>query len=102
VGERLTEGTVAFVLKQTAPLRLQLRVPERYLAEVEVGREIQASVDPYPGRTFKGRITLVGQTIETATRTFLVEAEFPNRDRRLRPGMFARISTDLVLQAAGG
>jgi membrane fusion protein (multidrug efflux system) len=101
VGERLTEGTVAFVLKQTAPLRLRLRVPERYLAEVRVGREIEAVVDPYPGDTFQGRITLVGQTIETTTRTFLVEAEFPNRDRRLRPGMFARITTDLRPSAVG-
>jgi multidrug efflux pump subunit AcrA (membrane-fusion protein) len=33
--------------------------------------------------------------VDAATRTFLAEAEFPNRDRRLRPGLFARIALDI-------
>ena len=30
------------------------------------------------------------------SRTFAVEALFPNRDGRLRPGLFARVSLDLA------
>jgi membrane fusion protein, multidrug efflux system len=95
VGERLSEGTVAFIVQQTAPLRLRFRVPERYLASVRVGQTVNAFVDPYPGEAFAGRISLVGGSVDTATRTFLVEAEFSNRDRRLRPGLFARVEADL-------
>jgi len=95
VGERLGEGTVAFVVEQIAPLKLRFRVPERYLAAVKVGQTVKATVDPYPGTEFEGTLSLVGGSVDAATRTFLAEAEFPNRDRRLRPGLFARIALDV-------
>ncbi|HUL78817.1 MAG TPA: efflux RND transporter periplasmic adaptor subunit [Vicinamibacteria bacterium] len=95
VGERLTEGTVAFVVEQTAPLKLRFRVPERYLAAVKVGQKVKATVDPYPGTEFVGTLSLVGGSVDAATRTFLAEAEFPNGDRRLRPGLFARVALDV-------
>jgi membrane fusion protein (multidrug efflux system) len=95
VGERLGEGSVAFVVEQTAPLKLKFRVPERYLAAVKVGQTVKATVDPYPGTEFEGTLSLVGGSVDAATRTFLAEAEFPNRDGRLRPGLFARISLDI-------
>jgi membrane fusion protein (multidrug efflux system) len=95
VGERLGEGTVAFVVEQTAPLKLRFRVPERYLAKVRVGQPVAAHVDPYPGEAFDGTVSLVGGSVDTASRTFLVEAEFPNRDGRLRPGLFARVELQL-------
>jgi membrane fusion protein, multidrug efflux system len=95
VGERLGEGTVAFVVEQTAPLKLKFRVPERYLAAVKVGQTVKATVDPYPGVEFEGTLSLVGGSVDAATRTFLAEAVFPNRDRRLRPGLFARVALDI-------
>jgi membrane fusion protein (multidrug efflux system) len=95
VGERLGEATVAFVVEQTAPLKLRFRVPERYLAAVRVGQTVKATVDPYPGTGFEGTLSLVGGSVDAATRTFLAEAEFPNRDRRLRPGLFARVALDI-------
>jgi membrane fusion protein (multidrug efflux system) len=96
VGERLTEGTVAFVVEQTAPLKLRFRAPERYLASVREGLPVEARVEAYPDQPFAGGVSLVGGTIDPQTRTFLVEAEFPNRDRRLRPGLFARVEIDLA------
>jgi membrane fusion protein (multidrug efflux system) len=95
VGERLGDGSVAFVVEQTAPLKLRFRVPERYLARVRAGQAVRAFVDPYPEAPFAGRIAVVGGSIDTATRTLLVEAEFDNRDGRLRPGLFARVEADL-------
>jgi membrane fusion protein (multidrug efflux system) len=95
VGERLGEGSVAFVVEQTAPLKLRFRVPERYLAAVKVGQAVTATVDPYPGVAFEGSLSLVSGSVDAATRTFLAEAELPNRDRRLRPGLFARVALDI-------
>ncbi len=95
VGERLGDASVAFVVEQIAPLKLRFRVPERYLAAVRVGQTVKATVDPYPGTDFEGTLSLVGGSVDAATRTFLAEAEFPNRDRRLRPGLFARVALDI-------
>ena len=91
VGERLGEAGVAFVVEQTAPLKLRFSIPERYLGELRTGQPVTARVDPYPGEAFTGRIKTVGGVIDPATRTFFAEAEFANADGRLRPGLFARI-----------
>ncbi len=95
VGERLGEATVAFVLVQMSPLKVRFRLPERYLAQVERGQLVRAWVDPYPDEVFEGKVTIVVRAVDPATRTFVVEAEIPNRDERLKPGLFARVELDL-------
>lgn len=94
VGQRLGDNTVALVLVQTSPLKLRFRIPEKYLAEVHRGQTVKATVDPYPGQVFAGKVTVVGGVIDSATRSFTVETEFANRDGRLRPGLFARVEME--------
>ncbi len=91
VGERLTEGTPAFVIVQLAPLKLRFRVRETDLTLVRKGQGVEAEVDAYPGQKFRGVISVAGGAIDSATRTFLAEARFDNRDLKLRPGLFARV-----------
>jgi membrane fusion protein (multidrug efflux system) len=94
VGQRLGDNTVALVLVQTSPLKLRFRVPEKYLAQVHRGGTVKATVDPYPGEVFAGKVTVVGGVIDSATRSFTVETEFANRDGKLRPGLFARVEME--------
>ncbi len=94
VGQRLGENAVALVVVQTSPLKLRFRVPEKYLAQVHRGQIVKATVDPYPGQVFEGRVSTVGGVIDPATRSFFVETEFANRDGRLRPGLFARVEME--------
>ena len=94
VGQRLAEVTVALVVVQTAPLKLRFRIPEKYLAQVHRGQNVRAAVDPYPGQSFTGKVSVVGGVIDPATRSFSVETEFANRDGRLRPGLFARVEME--------
>jgi membrane fusion protein (multidrug efflux system) len=91
VGQRLGDATVALVVVQTSPLKLRFRVPEKELANVHRGQQVKATADPYPGQVFEGRVTVVGGVIDPATRSFTVETEFPNKDGKLRPGLFARV-----------
>lgn len=95
-GERLSERQdVAFVVARTTPLLLRFDVPERYLAVVKVGQAVRAQADPFPGETFEGEVSVIGQTIDSKSRTFFVEAKFPNKDAKLRPGLFARVELQL-------
>jgi len=93
VGARLGEASVAFVVVQLSPLKLRFQVPERYLGQINPGDKVTARVDPYPNETFTGTIKTVGGVIDSKTRTMFAEAEFANRDGRLRPGLFARVET---------
>jgi len=91
VGQRLQDNTVAAVIAQISPLKLRFRVPERYLATIRKGQAVKATVDPYPGQVFEGHVSVVGGVIDPATRSFIVETEFVNRDGKLKPGLFARV-----------
>ena len=95
VGARLGDGGVAFVVVQLSPLRLRFQVPERYLGQLTVGDAVTAKVDPYPNQDFTGTVKTVGGVIDPKTRTMFAEAEFANRDGRLRPGLFARVEAKL-------
>jgi membrane fusion protein, multidrug efflux system len=95
VGMRLGEATVAFVVVQISPLKLRFSVPERYLGKIRRGHTVTARVDPYPNEAFAGTIKTVGGVIDPRTRTMFAEAEFPNADGRLRPGLFARVEAKL-------
>lgn len=102
VGEHLGEAGVAFVVNQTAPLRLRFSIPERYLGRIGQGQKVVAAVDPYPGEKFVGEIHTVGGVVDPSSRTILVEAELPNADNRLRPGLFARVSVEWNAAATAG
>jgi RND family efflux transporter MFP subunit len=95
VGARLGEAGVAYVVVQISPLRLRFDVPERYLGRIKAGDKVTARVDPYPNEAFEGTIKTLGGVIDPKTRTMFAEAEFANRDGRLRPGLFARVETKL-------
>jgi multidrug efflux pump subunit AcrA (membrane-fusion protein) len=79
---------IATVVK-TQVLKLQLQVPEGQAAKVKLGMEVQATVAAYTDRRFTGKVTAVNPAVDPGSRSFIVEAKFPNPDLTLRPGMFA-------------
>jgi len=79
-------------LEGIGTLKLDFRVPELYLGQVRPEQRVQVRVDAFPGETFVGAIYAVEPAVDEQTRTVLLRARVPNRDVRLKPGMFARVS----------
>ena len=73
---------------------LSASVPERDLAYVDVGQEAHIALTAYPDLKLEGRVQYVGEIVDTATRSVKVRVAVDNREGRLRPGMFARVSFD--------
>ena len=72
-------------------VKVQIEVPERNIARVNVGSRVRLTVDPYQGETFAGSVARVVHNLDPRTRTMGVEVEIPNPAGRLKPGMFARV-----------
>lgn len=89
-GEMVRRNDRVVTLVTTNPLRLRADVPERYAAQVYVGRPLTFTIDALPGRTFTGRIVRLSPAVSTETRSLTLEAEIENRNNDLRPGYFAR------------
>lgn len=86
-----------FLLVRTDQVKVTTTVGERELPLAALGQPVEMTLDGYPGRTFRGRITGLSPSLDPATRSGVLEVEIPNPDGALKPGMFARLR--LVLGA---
>lgn len=89
VGDYVTRGTKVASVVRVDPLRVELTVPEQYVAAVAVGRAVNFEVDAYGGETFTGHVRFVSPAVTASTRALTLEAIVPNPSGRLKPGFFA-------------
>jgi membrane fusion protein, multidrug efflux system len=92
VGQFLAVGASIVTLQQLDPIYVDFQSPEGSLRTLAVGQQATIQLDPFPGRTFTGKIAAIDARVSQDTRNLLVRAEFPNPDHKLLPGMFANIA----------
>ena len=90
-GDMYGGGTPVLVVEQITPVKLLINISETYFTQIKKGAKVDVKLDVYGDETFEGAVSLVYPTIDSNTRTFPVEIKMPNRDQRVRPGMFARV-----------
>jgi RND family efflux transporter MFP subunit len=99
VAERLVdEGTTALaqpqtivlVLQETAALEARATIPESQLQAIHVGDRALLHVEGI-SEPLETTVSAVGDTIDPATRTYLVKMDVPNPDRQLKAGVFAQV-----------
>jgi membrane fusion protein (multidrug efflux system) len=91
VGDYVKEGQDLVNLESIDPLKVDFRVPEVYLRQVQSGQPLEIQLDAYPGKGFEGRVLAVNPLIDAAGRSVVIRAQVKNQDASLRPGMFARV-----------
>jgi membrane fusion protein (multidrug efflux system) len=94
-GDYIEAGDVMVSLVNDDPVKLDLRLPERYANSVRPGHRVRLRVDALPQREFSGEVYAVDPALDSATRTLVVRAKVPNGEGLLRPGMFVRATTVL-------
>ncbi len=98
MGELIGKDTQIYTISDPTNLWVLAEVKERDMGALRVGQDATFSVLAYPGETFKGKVVLVGNRVETASRTLEARIEVDNRDGRLKPGMFTdvEITTTMI------
>jgi len=91
IGDYVKEGADVVNLESIDPLKVDFRVPETYLKQVQVGQSLQVQLDAVPGKTFDGKVFAVNPLVDAAGRSIVIRALVRNSDTSLRPGMFARV-----------
>lgn len=98
VGDFLTKGAICARLVDEDPYLVVGEVSEQEVAALEKGGAAQ--VDFASGAEKTGAIRYISATAQERTRTFRIEVEVPNPDRRLREGMTAEIRVPVRTQKA--
>jgi membrane fusion protein (multidrug efflux system) len=91
IGDYVKEGQDMVNLESIDPLKVDFRVPEMYLKQVQVGQTLEVALDALPGKTHQGKVTAINPLVDAAGRAIVIRAIVRNPDTALRPGMFARV-----------
>jgi cobalt-zinc-cadmium efflux system membrane fusion protein len=90
VGEAVDNNKVLMTVIDLEEVWVITNIFESDLAAIKIGDEVSVAVDAYPGRTFEGKLSYIGDEIDRQTRTVQARISVPNPGHLLKPGMFAR------------
>jgi RND family efflux transporter MFP subunit len=91
-GDYVTRGARVATVVRVDPMRVELSVPEQSVSLIKVGQSVKLTVDAYPNETFEAKVRFISPSLRSDQRALTVEAVAPNRDGRLKPGLFATAS----------
>ena len=97
-GQVITRDTTLTWLVDLDVVKVQVKVPEKYLRQLQIGRPLEFSVAAFPDEKFRGEVYFISPQIDEKTRTALAKARIPNPQGKLRGGMFASLNLTLQLR----
>jgi len=95
-------NTQLMTIAQLEPVFVTFAVPSAHLAAIKKaaagGVKLTVVADPQDGdaQTITGRLTFWDNVVDTATDSIKLKATFDNKDHRLWPGQYARITLQLA------
>ena len=84
-----------FTVSDVHRLRVYVKAPQSYSAEIKPGMSATITVPEYPGRTFPATVSTTSGAIGESTGTILIELQLDNPDHALKPGEFSEVRFDL-------
>ncbi len=94
-GALVNPNTPLVNVLQLSTMVVQVSVPERDFAKLQVGNQATVVIDALDGRSYEGHVARISPLLDPATRSGSVEIEILNSDGQLKAEMFARIQMDL-------
>ena len=94
-GAGANPGSALFNVSDVHLLRVYVRVPQSYSAQVKRGMKASLELPEYAGRTFPATVVSDSGAVSDQSGTLLVELEVQNPDGALKPGDFAQVRFDL-------
>lgn len=80
-------------------VRAQVALPEIEASHAQVGQPVKFTVEGLAGKTFAAKVSRFSYALDDATKTMLIEADLPNPDLTLRPGMYATMKVGVEKHA---
>jgi membrane fusion protein (multidrug efflux system) len=92
LGNTIDVGDSLFRVTGLDPLVAYLHVPEREYRNIDVGQLVGITIDALPDDPVAATVTRVSPIVDPQTGTFKITVEIEDPGRRIKPGMFGRIS----------
>ncbi len=92
LGNTIRVGEPIFRVTSFDPLVAYLHVPEREYRQLAPGQPVGINIDALGDERIIAAVTRVSPIVDPETGTFKITIEISDAERRIKPGMFARIS----------
>ncbi len=92
LGNTIKVGDPVFRVTSLEPLVAYLHVPEREYRNIDSGQPVQIEIDALQGEPIIATVSRVSPIVDPETGTFKITIEITDEERRIKPGMFGRIS----------
>lgn len=92
IGNTISEGEALFRVTSLDPLVAYLHVPEREYRNITAGQPVGIEIDALRGETIIAAVSRVSPIVDPQTGTFKITVEISDEKRRMKPGMFGRLS----------
>jgi len=92
IGTTIRVGDKAFRVTSFDPLVAYLHVPEREYRQISAGQPVAIDIDALGGQRIFAAVTRVSPIVDPQTGTFKITIEIRDEERRIKPGMFGRMS----------
>jgi Cu(I)/Ag(I) efflux system membrane fusion protein len=99
-GQSITAGEQLYTIADLADVWVEVSLRESDAAAVRIGSSADIELTGLPGRTFKGRVTYVYPTLDSASRSVRARVVVTNADGLLKPGMYATVRLTTPSRAA--
>lgn len=92
LGNTIEIGAPIFRVTSFEPLVAYLYIPEREYRQIASGQPVKIDIDALAGVELYANVTRVSPIVDPDTGTFKITIEINDAERRIKPGMFGRMT----------
>jgi len=98
VGQYINPGTALTTLEAVEGAYIDFTLPQQQ--KIEVGMKVRVTFEGAPDLSTDGTVAAIDSSVDAVSRTAKLRASVPNKDQKLKPGMFAKVSLQLPKTAS--
>jgi membrane fusion protein, multidrug efflux system len=99
LGAYVTPANTITTITQFNPIKLDFTVPEKYIRDIKLGKDIKFLTDGSVAE-YNAKVIAIDPKIDEALRTLRVRAIASNPGSSLLPGMFVKVNLNITTEAA--
>ncbi|MDP3371621.1 MAG: efflux RND transporter periplasmic adaptor subunit [Candidatus Paracaedibacteraceae bacterium] len=92
LGGFVQRGAELVTLVQTNPMKIDFKVPEKFVHDVGVGQSAEITIDAFKDRVFHASVEAVDSKVDSDSHSLALRATTENDNNNLLAGLFANVS----------
>lgn len=92
IGQVISPGVPLMKVADISSVFAVVNIAQEDIPQIKPGLKASVTLESHPGRTFEGVVEIVNPVGSESARVFETKIRVNNKDRSLKPGMFAKVT----------